>query len=74
MEPVRRKVLEMVLAGTIEPVVIVRVDQPDWPVALANPAFESLGSSGPFPGDNGIQFEAIDNDPNQRPRSPEPQT
>lgn len=43
MEPVRRKVLEMVLAGTIEPVVIVRVDQPDWPVALANPAFESLG-------------------------------
>ena len=43
MEPVRRKVLEKVLAGTVEPVVIVRVDQPDWPVALANPAFEGIG-------------------------------
>lgn len=43
MEPVRRKVLELVLAGTVEPVIIVRVDQPDWPVALANPAFEGIG-------------------------------
>lgn len=43
MEPVRRKVLEMVLAGMVEPVIVVRVDQPDWPVALANPAFEGIG-------------------------------
>jgi diguanylate cyclase (GGDEF)-like protein len=43
MEPLGRKVLEKVLAGTVEPVVIVRVDQPDWPVALANPAFEGIG-------------------------------
>lgn len=43
MEPVKRKVLEMVLAGAVEPVLIVRVNQPDWPVALANPAFESIG-------------------------------
>ena len=41
MEPVRRKVLEQVLAGTVEPVVIVRVDQPDWPVALSNPASDT---------------------------------
>jgi diguanylate cyclase (GGDEF)-like protein len=32
-----------VLAGTVEPVVVVRIDQPDWPVALANPAFEGIG-------------------------------
>ena len=35
MEPVKRKILEQVLAGTLEPVVVVHVDQPDWPVALA---------------------------------------
>ena len=43
MEPVNRKVLEQVLAGTIEPVLVVRIDQPDWPVALSNPAFASIG-------------------------------
>ena len=43
MEPVERKILEQVLAGTVEPVVVVSVDQPDWPVALANPAFERIG-------------------------------
>ena len=31
------------LAGTVEPVVVVSVDQPDWPVALANPAFAKIG-------------------------------
>jgi diguanylate cyclase (GGDEF)-like protein len=36
-------VLEKVLAGAVEPIVIVRVDQPDWPVALANPAFAGIG-------------------------------
>jgi diguanylate cyclase (GGDEF)-like protein len=43
MEPVERKILEQVLAGTVEPVVVVSVDQPDWPVALANPAFAGIG-------------------------------
>ena len=43
MEPVQRKILEQVLAGTVEPVVVVSVDQPDWPVALANPAFAKIG-------------------------------
>jgi len=43
MEPVERRILEQVLAGTVEPLVIVRVDQPDWPVAFANRAFEVLG-------------------------------
>ena len=43
MDPVNRDVLETVLAGTVEPVVVVRVDQPDWPVALANKAFAAIG-------------------------------
>ena len=42
MKPVKRKVLEQVLAGTTEPLLIVRIDQPDWPVVLANPAFGNI--------------------------------
>ena len=43
MATLRRKILEEVLAGAVEPVVVVRGDQPNWPVAFANPAFESFG-------------------------------
>lgn len=43
MDPVKRQILEQVLAGTAEPVVVVHVDQPNWPVALANAAFVSIG-------------------------------
>lgn len=42
MAAVSRKILEQVLAGASEPVAIVRVDRPDWPVVLANPALESM--------------------------------
>ena len=42
MKAVNRKVLEQVIAATSEPLSVVRVDQPDWPVVLANPAFESI--------------------------------
>ena len=45
MKPVKRKVLEQVLAGTAEPLLIVRVDQPDWPVVFANPAFDGVGGA-----------------------------
>lgn len=44
MKPVKRKILEQVLAGTTEPLLVVRIDQPDWPVVLANPAFDSITS------------------------------
>ncbi len=44
MTAVQREVLEEVIAGTVEPLVVVRVDQPDWPVVLANPAFGSIGN------------------------------
>ena len=43
MKHVRRNILEQVLCGTSEPVVIVRTDQPDWPVIFANPAFAGIG-------------------------------
>ncbi|MBT8095007.1 MAG: GGDEF domain-containing protein [Gammaproteobacteria bacterium] len=43
MNALTRKILEEVLAATAEPVVVVRVDRPDWPVAHVNSAFESLG-------------------------------
>lgn len=45
MKPVKRHILEQVLEGTTEPLLVVSVDQPDWPVALANPAFEPIGGS-----------------------------
>lgn len=44
MKAVKRKVLQQVLAGITEPVLVVRIDHPDWPVALANPAFGKICS------------------------------
>ena len=46
MEPVERNILEQVLAGSTEPVLIVNVGQADWPVAFANPAFTPIGGDG----------------------------
>lgn len=42
MKAVTRNILEQVISATGEPLVVVRIDQPDWPVVLANPAFESV--------------------------------
>jgi diguanylate cyclase (GGDEF)-like protein len=42
MKVINRKVLEQVIAATTEPLILVRIDQPDWPVVLVNPAFESI--------------------------------
>jgi diguanylate cyclase (GGDEF)-like protein len=43
MADIEREILEQVLAGSVEPLVVVRTDQPDWPVVLANPAFHAIG-------------------------------
>jgi len=40
---VNRKILEQVIAASAEPLVIVRVDHPDWPVVLSNQAFDAIG-------------------------------
>lgn len=42
MKSLNRKILEQVIAATAEPLLVVRIDQPDWPVALANSAFATI--------------------------------
>lgn len=39
-----REILEQVIAESAEPLLIVRVDQANWPVAFANRAFEAMNS------------------------------
>lgn len=43
MKAVERKILEQVIAVTSEPLLLVSIDQPDWPVVLVNPAFRRVG-------------------------------
>ena len=43
MKSINRKILEQVIAASAEPLLIVRIDHPDWPVVLSNAAFESIG-------------------------------
>lgn len=45
MKTVNRKILELVIAATTEPVLVVRIDRPDWPVVLANPAFATISNN-----------------------------
>ena len=40
---VNRKILEQVIEASAEPLIIVRVDHPDWPVVMSNQAFDSIG-------------------------------
>lgn len=42
VKPVNREILEQVIAATTEALLLVRVDQPDWPVVLVNPAFATI--------------------------------
>lgn len=44
MQRINKKILEQLIASTSEPLLLVRIDQPDWPVVLANPAFAAIGS------------------------------
>ena len=41
-KPVNREILEQVIVATTEPLLVVHIDQPNWPVVLANPAFETI--------------------------------
>lgn len=43
MKSVDRKILEQVIAASAEPLLVVSIDHPDWPVVLSNAAFESIG-------------------------------
>ena len=42
MKSVNRKILEQVIEASAEPLVIIRLDHPEWPVVLSNRAFESI--------------------------------
>ncbi len=42
MKAIERGILEQVIDGTNEPVLLVHVDQPDWPVVLTNAAFRAM--------------------------------
>jgi diguanylate cyclase (GGDEF)-like protein len=44
VKTVSRKILEQVIAATTEPLLVVRIDQPNWPVVMANPAFATITS------------------------------
>ena len=43
MSMIETHILEQVIAASAEPLVIIRVDHPDWPVVLSNAAFEAIG-------------------------------
>lgn len=45
MKSVSPKILQQVIAAATEPVLLVRVDQPDWPVVLSNPAFSTISEN-----------------------------
>jgi len=42
MRPLKRQILQQVIDATTEPLLVAAIDQSDWPVALANPAFRSI--------------------------------
>lgn len=43
MKILQRKVLEQLIGGCAEPILVARIDRPDWPVVLCNPAFHGIG-------------------------------
>ena len=42
LKNINREILQQVIAATTEPLLVVHIDSPDWPVVLANPAFETI--------------------------------
>lgn len=42
MKPVNREILEQVILASADPVLVVRIDHPNWPVELCNPAFATV--------------------------------
>lgn len=46
-KPLQRDILEYLIAASAEPLVVARVDRPDWPVVLCNPAFATLSGNMP---------------------------
>ncbi len=47
VKPLQRDILEQVIDASAEPVLVARVDRPDWPVVLASTAFGGLSGNKP---------------------------
>lgn len=45
MKAIQRNILEQLIAGSAEPVVVAQISSPDWPVVLCNAAFESIAGT-----------------------------
>ena len=50
MKALQRQVLEQLIAGLAEPIVIAGVDRPEWPVVLCNEAFAAIAGGEPADG------------------------
>ena len=48
MKALQRNILEQLIAGSAEPVVVAQIDRSDWPVVLCNPAFEGIAGAVDF--------------------------
>jgi len=53
MKKLTREVLQQLIEGLAEPVFVARIDHPDWPVILSNPAFASIA------GGDGLQDKPL---------------
>jgi diguanylate cyclase (GGDEF)-like protein len=45
MKALQRKILEQLIAGSAEPVVVAQINSTDWPVVLCNPAFAGIAGA-----------------------------
>jgi diguanylate cyclase (GGDEF)-like protein len=45
MKKIAREILQQLIEGSAEPVFVARIDHPDWPVVLSNPAFASIAGN-----------------------------
>ena len=48
MKALQRNILEQLIAGSAEPVVVAQINSSDWPVVLCNPAFEGIAGEVDF--------------------------
>lgn len=45
MKPLHREVLQKLISGSAEPLLLARIDSPDWPVVLSNAAFSAIAGT-----------------------------
>ena len=45
MKPLQREILAQLIAGSAEPILVARIDRPDWPVVHCNNAFASIAGN-----------------------------